>query len=138
MNYGIYVAALLLYCCVNHQLAAALEVQPGVQLNQQLAGSSRGAEGAVAPLDAAIGSSSTQLAARSFRRTRKLLTTALHTQQRKLQQIFIGAPIGGAYTFYDASSGTWWQVGNGATCCCCIIKTLAPDVPASLYTQQIC
>lgn len=109
MRYGVLLATLLVCCCVNHLRAAALEVQPGVQLKQQLESSSRESVQAIVPLHAAIGSSRTQLAARSFRRTRKLLTTAVRTQRRNLRQLFIGGPTTGGYTLYNAGSGTWWQ-----------------------------
>jgi hypothetical protein len=123
MKYGVFLASLLFCCCVNHLWAAGLDVQPSVQLQNQLPGTSREALEAIAPRDAAIRLTSTQLAARSFRRTRKLLTTAARTQQRSLRQIFIGTPFTNAYSLYDAGTGTWWQVGNAATCCCFITKT---------------
>lgn len=137
MRYGVLLATLLVCCCVNHLRAAALEVQPGVQLKQQLESSSRESVQAIVPLHAAIGSSRTQLAARSFRRTRKLLTTAVRTQRRNLRQLFIGGPITGGYTLYNAGSGTWWQVGNGATCCWCVILTAPGDTTccASISVQ---
>jgi hypothetical protein len=122
MRFGACLAALLFCCCVNHLWAAALDVQPGAQLVDQRETLKKEPVTAIVPHDEAIRSSSTQLAARSFRRTRKLLSTAARTQQRNLRQIFIGTPFTGGYTLYDAGSGTWWQVGNGATCCCCICQ----------------